>query len=326
MATLKDVAKETGLTTSTVSRVLNNRGYISDHTRKKVEEAIKKLNYRPNEAARSLQSKSTNTIGLIVPHIYHPYFGKLIDHLEEQAYERGYKVWLLNTHSTYEKEEEYIRLCVSNKVAGIVLCSGTAALEIFDGIDIPVITIERFLDNGTAAVECDNMRGGALAAEKLIACGCNHLLYVGNISNHSMPADLRLTGFREVCEREGVPFVEFLTDHSEYFSMQYGEKLDQMIQENPETDGIFANSDVIAAQALQACRRLHIPVPEQIKVIGFDDVNVAELTTPQLTTLHQPVKEMAEIAVQLLHDAVNGKLVANRTVLPVRLVERESTS
>lgn len=325
MATLKDVAKETGLTTSTVSRVLNNRGYISDNARKKVDEAIKKLNYRPNEAARALQNKSTNTIGLIVPHIDHPYFGKLIGHLEAQAYERGYKVLLLNTHNTYEKEDEYIRLCASNKVAGIVLCSGTTALEIFDGIDMPVITIERFLDNGTAAVECDNKRGGVLAAEKLLACGCRHLLYVGNISNHSMPADLRLTGFREVCEREGVPFVELLTDHSAHFYMQYCEKLEQTIKEHPQTDGIFANSDVIAAQVLQTCDKLHIPVPEQMKVIGFDDVNIAELTIPQLTTIHQPVEELAEIAVKLLHDAVTGKLVPLRTVLPVCLVERKST-
>ena len=91
MATLKDVAKEAGLTTSTVSRVLNNRGYISDNARKKVDDAMKKLNYQPNEAARSLHNKSTNTIGLIVPHIYHPYFGKMISCLEAQAYGKGYK-------------------------------------------------------------------------------------------------------------------------------------------------------------------------------------------------------------------------------------------
>ena len=98
-----------------------------------------------------------------------------------------------------------------------------------------------------------------------------------------------------------------------------------MLRENPETDGIFANSDVIAAQTLQVCRKLQIAVPEQMKIIGFDDVNVAVLTTPQLTSIHQPVEEMAEIALNLLSDSIAGKMVPRRTVMPVYLVEREST-
>ena len=107
--------------------------------------------------------------------------------------------------------------------------------------------------------------------------------------------------------------------------MAYGEMIEEALRKYPETDGLFANSDVIAAQTLQVCRKLGISVPDQLKIIGFDDVRIATLTTPQLTTIHQPVKEMAEIAVGLLHDAVSGKLVAKRTVLPVALIERETT-
>ena len=200
MATLKDVAKLAGLTTSTVSRVINNRGYISENTRKKVDDAMKDLSYQPNEAARSLRMKSTNTIGLIVPHVSHPYFAEMISNLEARAYEKGYKIMLCNSQCIHEREEEYIRMCINHKVAGIILCSGSVALDVFDGVDVPVITIERFLDNGTASVECDNKQGGALAAEKLIECGCKHLLHVGNIGTLSMPADMRTEGFREVCE------------------------------------------------------------------------------------------------------------------------------
>ena len=125
MATLKDVAKETGLATGTVSRVLNNRGYISDEARQKVDDAMKKLNYQPNEVARSLHRKSTNTIGVIVPHIRHPYFSETISNLEDQAYKKGYKILLCNSQSIREKEIEYINMCTGNQVAGIVLCSGT---------------------------------------------------------------------------------------------------------------------------------------------------------------------------------------------------------
>lgn len=325
MATLKDVAKEAGLATGTVSRVLNNRGYISEDTRRKVNEAMKRLNYRPNEVARSLHRKSTNTIGLIVPHISHPYFSEMISNLEDQAYKKGYKILLCNSQSIQEKEREYINMCTGNQVAGIILCSGSVAVDLFDEIDIPVVTMERFLDNGTASVECDNKQGGILAAEKLIACGCRHLLHVGNIGSIPMPADMRAEGFREVCEKKGIPFIELMTEEKQYYGMTYSEMITRALHEYPETDGLFANSDVIAAQALQVCRKLQISVPEQLKVIGFDDVRVASLTTPQLTTIHQPIKEMAEMAVALLHDAVNGKLVARRTVLPVTLADRETT-
>ncbi|MCI8282206.1 MAG: LacI family transcriptional regulator [Lachnospiraceae bacterium] len=325
MATLKDVAKETGLATGTVSRVLNNRGYISDDARKKVDDAMKKLNYQPNEVARSLHRKSTNTIGLIVPHIRHPYFSEMISNLEDQAYKKGYKIMLCNSQSIDEKEKEYLNMCTGNQVAGIILCSGSVSVRLFGETDIPVITMERFLDNGTASVECDNRQGGILAAEKLIACGCKHLIHVGNISSIEMPADIRTEGFREICEKNGVSFVELLTEEKHYYSMTYTDMIEEALLKYPKTDGLFANSDVIAAQTLQVCRKLGISVPDQLKIIGFDDVRIAALTTPQLTTIHQPVREMAEIAINLLHDAVSGKLVPKRTVLPVALIERETT-
>lgn len=325
MATLKDVAREAGLTVGTVSRVLNNRGYISENAREKVDEAMRKLNYRPNEVARSLSKSSSNTIGVIVPHIRHPYFTEMISNLENQAYKRGYKMLLCNSRSIQEKEREYIDICTGNKVAGIILCSGTVPVDVFDGIGIPVVTIERFLDNGTAAVECDNRQGGILAAEKLISCGCRHLLHVGNVGGVFMPADMRTEGFREVCEREKVPFEEILTEEIQYNSLMYGDMIEEALRRYPETDGLFVNSDVIAAQTLQVCRKLHISVPGQLKIIGFDDVFLSTLTTPQLTTIHQPIREMAEIAVNLLHDSASEKLVPKRTVLPVCLVERETT-
>ncbi len=325
MATLKDVAREAGLTVGTVSRILNNRGYISSNAREKVEEAMKKLNYRPNEVARSLHGKSTNTIGLIVPHIKHPYFAETISNLENQAYKKGYKILLCNSQSIREKEKEYIDICTGNRAAGLILCSGTVDTKMFEQVEIPVITMERFLDNGTACVECDNKQGGELAAQKLIACGCKNLLHIGTIGTVHMPADMRTEGFREVCQRQSIAFVELSTEEEQYNNMEYDELLESVLRKYPKTDGMFLSSDVMAAQALQICRKLGISVPDQMKIIGFDDVNIASLTTPQLTTIHQPVKEMAEIAVNLLHDAASGKLVPKRTVLPVCLIERETT-
>ena len=340
MATLKDVARETGLTVTTVSRVLNNRGYISEETREKVYEAMKKLNYRPNEVARSLSKKSTNTIGVIVPHIRHPYFSELISNLENEASKRGYKMILCNSREKENKERQYLEMCTSNRVAGIVLCSAGVAVEEFQGSNIPLITIERYMENGTASVECDNRQGGKLAAEHLIACGCKNLLHISGVYETAMPADDRALGFIEVCEKAGVFHREVATNTYQYNNLEYHDFLEEVLKENyyvdntaendencgkSRIDGIFASSDLIAAQVLQVCSKLGIRVPEDIKLVGFDDVNISSLTTPQITTIHQPIKEIAELTLELLINAQDGKTVAKRSLLPVSLVKREST-
>lgn len=199
MATLKDVAKEAGLTVTTVSRIINNRGYISDKSRQKVEQAMQKLNYQPNEVARSLSKQTTNTIGVIVPHISHPYFAELISQIEHYADKKKYKILLFNSKAKQEKEQEYVKMCAANRVCGIILCSGNVAVEEFKGLNVPIITIERYLENGTAMISCDNQLGGTLAAQHLIECGCKQLIYFSSVSDNHMPADDREKGFLEAC-------------------------------------------------------------------------------------------------------------------------------
>ncbi len=324
MATLKDVAREAGLTVTTVSRVLNNRGYISDDARRRVADAIEKLNYRPNEVARALQNKKSNTIGVIVPHIRHPYFAEMISNIENAAYKKGYKILLCNSQSTKEKAKEYIDICTSNRVAGIILCSQKISVEIFKNLDIPVITIERAMENATASVECDNKNGGKLAAEELIKAGCKNMVFIKSEDSPGTPANQRFVGFKEACDKSGVSVRVVEPNEVAYNKMSYVEWLENILRENPTADGLFAGSDVIAAQTLQVCRRLSIQVPKDLKIVGFDDVNIASLTTPQITTIHQPIKEMANVAIELLHDAAEGKSVVKKTVLPVELRKRET--
>lgn len=325
MATIKDVAKEAGLTVTTVSRVLNNRGYISDNAREKVNAAMKKLNYQPNEMARSLHKKSSNTIGVIVPHIRHPYFAEMISNIEKEAYKQGYRILLCNTQGKTEKEKEYLDICTSNRVAGIILFSGNVSVELFNEMDVPVITMERALETGTASVECDNKTGGELAAKCLIEAGCKQLLLIGsNTGNAKLPADNRAIGFCEVCQKENIPFKEIDPQMAEYENMIYGDLVVKALQDYPGTDGIFASSDVIAAQVIQVCNSMGLNIPNDMKLVGFDDAIVAKLTSPKLTTIHQPIKEMATLAVQLLKDATDGKIVAKQTILPVTLIKGES--
>lgn len=325
MATLKDVAAKSGLTVTTVSRVLNNRGYISDSTREKVYEAMKELNYRPNEVARSLSKKTTNTIGVIVPHIRHPYFAEMVSNLENSAEKRGYKIILCNSHGKEHKEREYLEMCTSNRVAGIILFSAGVAVEEFTGFDIPLITVERFVENGTAAVECDNKEGGCLAAKHLIDCGCKNLIHLSGVMENAMPADDRAKGFIEVCEACGINHKEISTNLGQYNSLDYREMLEKTFANNQDFDGVFASSDLIAIQAIQVLNKMGKRVPEDVQVVGFDDVYISQLTIPPLTTIHQPIKEMSAMAIDILIDAAEGKMVAKRSLLPVSLVKREST-
>lgn len=326
MATLKDVARETGLTVSTVSRVLNNRGYISENARQNVYAAMKKLNYQPNEMARSLSNQKSNMIGIITPHIVQPYFAKMISCLEQAAYERKHRILLFNSKDKGEIEDECIELCKSNRVASVILCSASFHTEKFMNLDFPLITLERFLDEGTAVVECDNYRGGVLAAEHLIDRGCRHILHIGGVNQQSMPADMRRAGFEEVCARRSVDFTSIYQEEDMYVKLDYYDVIRNALADYPKTDGIFASSDVIAAQAIQVCGEKSIVVPDQMKIVGYDDVGIASLTTPCITTIHQPVKEMADAAIDIAIRAAAGEMVPTRSVFPVRLIERSSTA
>lgn len=325
MATIKDVAEVTGLSVTTVSRVLNNRGYISEETREKVYAAMKQINYQPNEVARSLSKQTTNTIGVIVPHINHPYWAELLSNLESQAYAHKCKILLFNSKEKHEKLKEYMEMCASNRVAGIILCSGTVAMDDFQAMGIPVITIERYVENGTAVVECDNYLGGGLAAKHLIEKGCKNVMCIGGVKDNEMPADVRTTGFVDICKKYEITYTEATTSMNQYNEMEYHEYIEKLLADNPQIDGIFASSDVIATQIIQVCYKLGKRIPQDIKLVGFDDVLVSKLTTPRITTIHQPIKEMAQTAVDLLMKAKEGQMVPNKTVLPVTLVEREST-
>lgn len=164
-----------------------------------------------------------------------------------------------------------------------------------------------------------------MAARHLIERGCKHLVHISGIHGSAMPADNRAAGFKEVCELSGVEYQIADTEAYQYNNLEYHEVLEQLLLENPKTDGIFASSDLIAAQLLQVCHKLNISVPGQLKIVGFDDVNIASLTTPPITTIHQPIKEMAQMAVELLISAGEGNIVPSRTTLPVSLVVRETT-
>ena len=325
MATIVDVAKLAGVTPTTVSRVINNRGYISEKTRNKVNEAMDQLGYQPNEIARSLTKQKSNTIGVIVPHISHPYFAKLISNLENEAAKSGYKIILCNSKEKAEKEKQYLDMCKSNRVAGIILCSGNVESNKINTGNIPVVLLEKNFEEGKLGIQCDNYQGGKLATEHLIDCGCKRLLHFSGVIDEEMPADNREKAFIDICNENNIEFFIRKYDINTYNEMNYYEYIKDTLNEIKNIDGIFASSDLIAAQVIQVCNELNIRIPSDVKLVGFDDVEIAKLTTPTITTIHQPIKEMARLAVELIDSKYKNIEVNEQTILPIELVVRNST-
>lgn len=323
--TLKDVAKESGVAVETVSRVLNNRGYISEKTRKKVYDAMEKIGYRPNLVARTLSKGRADAIAVIVPHITHPYFAKVISEIEQAAEEHHYQVFLYNSSGDPEKEQSVLAFCENSLIAGVLLFSQNVKPEQLKKFDIPIVTIERYIEGGTSSVLCDNYRGGALAAECLVKSGAKNLLMLGGVWQKKMPADIREDGFLDICRKSGVTGRVLSSNPEEYRTLEYHESIQKALADFPETDGIFCSSDLIAAQVIQIARNLGKRVPEELRIVGFDDTDLSTLTTPRITTIHQPVREMARLGLKMIMDANEGKNVPEKNILDVTLVERETT-
>ena len=325
MATIKDVARESGLAVGTVSRILNNRGYISDKSRAKVQEAMEKLDYKPNEMARSLKRRSSNLIGIIVPRIDHPYFASLISALEEAAYKKDYRILLMNSQGDPRKENRFIDLCYMNQVAGIILCNSNMDIVKPGDLSIPVVTIERKMEGGDAAIECDNEKGGRLAARHLIERGCRHLLHISGYTHADMPAEKRGLGFSKESLEKGIKAEIISVPLKSYRLPQAELVLERILKGNPSVDGIFASDDIMAGELLRVCMKKGIRVPEDIKIIGFDDVGIPEASYPAITTIRQPVSEMAREAVDCISRLTEKKDITKKTVFPVELIVRETT-
>ena len=325
MATIVDVAKLAGVTPTTVSRVINNRGYISEKTKNKVHEAMEQLGYQPNEIARSLTKQKSNTIGVIVPHISHPYFAKLISNLENEAAKSGYKIILCNSKEKAEKEKQYLDMCKSNRVAGIILCSGNVESNKINTGNIPIVLLEKNFEDGKLGIQCDNYQGGKLATEHLIDCGCKRLLHFSGVIDEEMPADNREKAFIDICNENNIEFFIRKYDIDTYNEMNYYGYIKETLKEIENIDGIFSSSDLIAAQVIQVCNELNIRIPSDVKLVGFDDVEIAKLTTPTITTIHQPIKEMAKLAIELIDSKYKNIEVNEQTILPIELVVRNST-
>ncbi|MBB6675184.1 LacI family DNA-binding transcriptional regulator [Cohnella nanjingensis] len=324
MATINDVAERAGLSVTTVSRVLNNRGYISEKTRRKVYDTMAELNYQPNEIARSLLRKQSNLIGLIVPNVSHPFFGELTDAIEYHAYRLGYKLLLCNSQLDPAKERDYIEMMKRHRVDGIIMGSHTLEVQEYRNLNYPLVTIDRRID-AIPYVASDNGRGGELAAELLIGKGCRKIAHFCGNLQLDMLSNLRTTAFEDKLRSHGITFITLQTDMNVFDQQEYERLMATLFQSHPDIDGVFATSDIIASFVIKWCRKLGKEIPQDIRIIGYDDVNAATWVSPAITTIKQPIEDMGRLAVELIRKQIDGEPFETENVLPVGLIERETT-
>lgn len=319
VAKLTDVAKLAGVSPTTVSRVINKKGYLSEKTIQKVNDAMRELGYKPNNLARSLQGKSAKLIGLIFPNIRHVFYAELIDKLEHELFKKGYKTIICNSEHDSEKEREYIEMLEANQVDGIISGSHNLGIEDYNRVTAPIISFDRNLSPDIPVVSSDNYGGGVLAAQTLVKTGANDIIMITGNDNSNSPTGLRHAGFASILP--DAPIINVSSD----FSPVRKEMEIKNILTQQKPDAIFASDDLTAILIINIAKELGISVPDQLKVIGYDGTYFIENYYPQLTTVKQPLDEIAFLCVELLLQKIEGKKVATTGYfLPVNLLPGKS--
>lgn len=329
MVTIHEVADKAGVSSTTVSHVINNTRFVSEETRTKVLSAMEELGYRPNYLARSLRRGETYTIGLILPDSANPFFAEIGHSIEDVAFRQGYSVILCNTEGDLQKERRYIDVLCTKQVDGIIfVASGEHAdsLQELQHLHIPLAVVDRLLSDSLEvdAVLTDNFEGGYLAARHLIQLGHQHIACITGPSNITPSAE-RVSGYREALQDAGLPIEEDLIVAGDFHpSSGRAATLHLLASTNPPT-ALFACNDLMAIGAISAAREANCPTPDCLAVVGFDDIELASYANPPLTTIAQPKKEICELVVSLLLERINNSdHPARRYSLPGRLVVRGS--
>lgn len=323
---IRDIAKSAQVSIATVSRYINKRGYVSDVAVEKIKKAIKQTGYVPNELARSLFRKNSKTIGVLVPNIANPLFNQLVLHIEKKARVLGYSVFLSNTDDNAEKETSALNVLMQNRVAGIITVRSHCTTE-YKHIAIPVVAGENHIAPHIPVVACNDELGGRLAFKHLYECGCKKLLHIKG--PHTFEAtEARCRGFLLEAKKKKIE-CDTLELSRDFYETILEDEIERL-HFTKRYDGIFVFNDITAAAIMRRLISLGISIPRQTKVIGFDNSFLGKLTSPSLSTIEQPIEELAEKMISLLFSRIgkktklSSKHVEDYFAKP-RLIVREST-
>lgn len=323
---LNDVAREAGVSPTTVSRVINNHGYLSEKTKNKVFEAMRKLNYQPNSIARSLHGKQTNLIGVLFSSVSNPFFGELVEKIENKLFKLGYKTILCNSADNKEKERVYLNMLMANQVDGIIAGAHNLGIKEYEKVGLPIISFDRYLSDTIPIVSSDNYQGAVLATQELYQNGARTIYLFASSQMPNSPTDMRRTGYLETMAQLK------LTTHEKVIASSMASNVKALIIKQilttEQIDGILCTDDLTALIVLRQARELGLRVPQDLKIIGYDGTQFIQNYHPELTTIAQPINDMAELLVELLLQRVEDENsdLKHHYILPVKLIRNQSSS
>ena len=330
MATIEEVAKEAGVSRGTVSNVLNNFPSVSEENREKVIKAINKLKYTPNRAARMLKTKISKSIGLVLPDISNPFYSELARGVEDTGRKAGYSVFLCNSDRDIAKEQEYIRILIEKNVDGIILVKPGIAEEEIDEINrdcrVVLVDTDEALSHRYDVINADDYDGVSEVMNLLYDYGHERIaLIYGQLESNS--SRRRLAAYKDFFARKGVTVDNDLIKQGSYdWYSGYSCTVELLRMANPPT-AVFAANDLMAIGAVKAIRERRMNIPLDISVVGYDDIDLAALYSPQLTTVRQPKYEMGTMSMEALlrrlgaggkSDAGEGSIVTLKTNVILR--------
>lgn len=322
MVTIRDIANEAGVSMATVSYVLNDKGNISEETRKRVLDVAERLGYRPSGAARSLKTRKTGNIGVYLPGFSGPIFGEILQALYDAVFPLGFEIIACST-------QQSDRLLVERHVDGAVILNSFITddtIEQIQSVDYPVVVMERIVKMPhVSCVIADNRKGSYMAVKHLLDIGRKNIaLIVGNPESHENSQ--RLEGARVALEEAGIDISAVPMVHGAFSEEIGGYAMTSIIQGYKDVDGVFCFNDEMAIGAIKSAIRAGISVPGDIAIIGFDDIAVGSYISPALSTIRIDKRSWGHLAATTLVDMINNGNPGRLITLPTRLIVRQSTA
>ncbi|WP_154116713.1 substrate-binding domain-containing protein [Vibrio cincinnatiensis] len=304
MATMKDIARVAGVSTSTVSHVINKTRYVSDEIAERVNKVAQELNYAPSALARSLKMNRTRTIGMLVTTSTNPFFGEVVKGVERSCYQQGYNLILCNTEGDNERMKSSINTLLQKRVDGLILMCSTLEgerIDVFDRYpDIPVVVMDWGpMLFASDKIQDNSLRGGYMATQYLIECGHKTIgCITGPLIRHQ--AQMRYEGYKRAVLEAGLEINPHWIVESNFECEGGLEAFEQMQKRGPLPSALFVCNDMMAMGVIHAANEAGVAIPEQLSVMGYDDIHIAQFMLPALTTIHQPKYRLGQAAVETL--------------------------
>ncbi|MFR8547310.1 MAG: LacI family DNA-binding transcriptional regulator [Lachnospiraceae bacterium] len=321
MAGIREVAAYAGVGVGTVSRALNKTGYVSEETRKKIEEAVKVLNYQPNELARNLYRNKSGVIGVIVPDLENPFFAKFMKYTEMELFRYGYRALVCNTIEISNRVEELIDLMEKNVMDGLIVGVDPPSEKILKRVKKPIVSMDRNWGKGIPIITSDNKKGAQLIADQIIQAGCKKILTLEGKTYIHHPFEERGLGMKQILNKNGISVISAEVEWNVLSYEYYMWIVEKYLDLFDDVDAVYAG-DLLAVACMAVVKKRGIRVPEDLKIIGYDGLDLGKLVSPPLTTVKQDIPKMAKCCVDTIMRLLDGDThVEEKQVCDVELIK-----